>query len=93
MTYPLAGYLGAQFGLPKTLLVFAAIAAFGALLAIMLWPAQDPQALPHEHPDLPDDHPHVKAHGRSGHRHVYVIDDQHRRWPSPGQGPRTAPSR
>ena len=59
----------------------------------MLWPAQDPQALPHEHPDLPDDHPHVKAHGRSGHRHVYVIDAQHRRWPSPGQGPRTAPSR
>ena len=31
--------------------------------------------------DLPEDHPHLREHGLSGHRHPLVIDDLHRRWP------------
>jgi hypothetical protein len=36
--------------------------------------------LPHDHPDLPPDHPHLAEHGPQ-HSHAVVIDDLHRRWP------------
>ncbi|WP_121062815.1 MFS transporter [Chachezhania antarctica] len=80
-TYPLAGWLGATIGMSETLLVFAAIAALGALLAVRFWPARAPSVLPHAHPDLPADHPHLKAHGLQRHSHIYVIDDLHPTWP------------
>jgi MFS family permease len=86
ITYPVAGWAGEAFGLPVAMALLGVLAFAGAALAIYTWPKGDPMALHHEHPDLPPDHPHLqgsrnKAHG---HRHVFVIDDEHRVWPSHG---------
>jgi len=83
VTYPLAGLLGVALGLPVTLGILAVIAAFGVLLAIRLWPASDGVQVPHSHPDLPKDHPHLAAHS-SAHSHALLYDDLHPRWPAPG---------
>lgn len=82
LTYPLAGRFGASFGLDATFLLMAGLAALGVAAALRLWPAAEPEVLPHEHPDLPKDHPHLRDHGRSGHSHAVVIDDLHRQWPA-----------
>lgn len=84
LTYPLAGRFGAAFGLDTTFLLMAALAALGVVLALRLWPAAEPDAVPHAHPDLPADHPHLKEHGKESHRHSFVIDDLHPRWPRGG---------
>ncbi|MEV7215584.1 MFS transporter [Kitasatospora cineracea] len=88
LTYPLAGWLAAGAGLPVTALVLGALALAAALGAAALWPRHDPDALPHLHTDLPAGHPHLaEAHptpaGAWSHRHRYVIDRDHRRWPQP----------
>jgi MFS family permease len=83
-TYPLAGWAGQGLGLPATMILLGGIAALGAVVAIRVWPAADPQELAHDHPDLPTQHPHLRQHGRAPHRHVFVIDDEHRAWPSNG---------
>lgn len=85
LTYPLVGWVGAEFGLDTALWVMAVIAMAGAALAWRLWPRHDPEAIAHEHPGLPADHPHWQAHAadaRQQHTHDYVIDDLHVRWPS-----------
>ena len=84
VAYPVAGWAGENAGLPLTLLILGAIALGGAIVALILWPVDDTEVLAHEHPDLPNDHPHIQAHDAEGqHRHVYVIDDWHREWPRP----------
>jgi MFS family permease len=40
ITYPLAGWAGATFGLKPAALLLAAIAALGILMAIRLWPSE-----------------------------------------------------
>lgn len=82
ITYPLAGWLGAAAGMPATLLALGVLAALGVSLAFVLWPASEEEALPHEHPDLDADHPHI-AGGSRRHSHAFVIDDLHRHWPAP----------
>ncbi|WP_284179854.1 MFS transporter [Rhabdaerophilum sp. SD176] len=42
ITYPLAGWAGARFGLPVAALLLAIIAAGGVLAAIRLWPPEAP---------------------------------------------------
>jgi predicted MFS family arabinose efflux permease len=80
LTYPLAGWLGSAAGLVPTLLVLSAITFSGVLLARTVWPVSDDDVVPHRHPDLPSDHPHL--HGKhAGHAHAFVIDDLHHRWP------------
>jgi len=79
ITYPLAGWLGGATSMPTTLVALALIAAFGAFAAARIWPQGDPQMLPHEHPDLPADHPHLA--GSKRHTHAYIIDDLHAHWP------------
>lgn len=81
ITYPLAGWLGAVAGLDATFLALAALAAASVLCATRLWPVGDAAALPHAHPDLPQNHPHLADHAGS-HAHPVVIDDLHSRWPS-----------
>ncbi len=80
LTYPLAGWLSSAAGLIPTSLVLSAITVCSVLIARAVWPTSDDDVLPHRHPDLPSDHPHV--HGEhAGHAHAFVIDDLHHRWP------------
>lgn len=81
VTYPLAGWIGAGAGVSVAALVLAAIGATGLVAVLRLWPADDRTVLPHTHPDLPPDHPHLAGPGPH-HAHVLVIDDLHRRWPT-----------
>lgn len=80
VTYPLAGWLGATLGLAPVALILAVVAALALVLTWRLWPAADPEALPHDHPDLAADHPHLAQH-HAPHSHAFVIDDLHRSWP------------
>lgn len=80
VTYPLAGWIGSVVGLSAAAMTLAAIGGLGLVAALGLWPAADPQVVPHEHPDLPPDHPHLREHGEA-HSHPLVIDGLHRHWP------------
>jgi H+ antiporter protein len=80
-TYPAAGWLGARLGLPATFAALAAVAALAVVVAIRVWPADDPDEVEHEHASLPHDHPHLAGTGRQ-HRHAFVIDREHTAWPS-----------
>jgi hypothetical protein len=79
LTYPLAGWLGSSSGIVPTALVLAAITFGGVSLAFQFWPAADSDVVPHQHPELPSDHSHLRGEP-SGHVHAYVIDDLHHRW-------------
>jgi MFS family permease len=84
LTYPLAGWAGDALGMAAAMGLLGIVAAIGVVLAVRVWPRTDGAEIAHAHPDLAPDHPHLKAHGVSGHRHVFVIDDEHRAWPSHG---------
>jgi MFS family permease len=80
IAYPLAGQVGARLGLGAA---FAVLTLFGGAalgLAWVLWPIRDPDRLPHLHPELPPDHPHLREHEEPG-GHPYRIDRLHRQWP------------
>lgn len=81
VAYPMAGRFGAAFGLDTTFVVMGGLATLGVIGAFRLWPAKEADVLPHRHPDLPPDHPHLKEHGAGDHRHPVVIDDLHWHWP------------
>jgi len=86
VTYPVAGWAGYTFGLPMTMLILGTLALGGALVSLVVWPSGSAKTLTHEHPDLPANHPHFKQyHGKGkSHSHVFVIDDEHRAWPTHG---------
>ncbi len=70
LTYPLAGKLGAQIGLSKAFFMFALIALASTALALRLWPKHTEVLIPHRHPELPPDHPHLLEYGGNrDHRH------------------------
>jgi hypothetical protein len=82
VTYPLAGWVGVWAGLSPVALILAALGALALMLTRWLWPADDPEALGHQHPELPPSHPHLAEHGHgASHRHRLVIDSLHPRWP------------
>ena len=83
VAYPLAGQVGAIWGQSTAFFALAALAICGLGAALWLWPAQDPPTIKHEHPDLPENHPHRLQHveDRERHIHDYVIDDLHQTWP------------
>lgn len=86
VTYPLAGWVGASFGMSAAILALAMIAAGSIVLALLVWPSNDPEVISHHHHDLPDGHPHLDGatptdQGRR-HAHPYVIDEHHRSWPT-----------
>ncbi|KQV17497.1 MULTISPECIES: MFS transporter [unclassified Kitasatospora] len=80
LTYPLAGRLAAGAGLPVTAGLLAAIALAATVTASLTWPAGEPAAVEHLHPDLAIGHPHLAdaQPTPSGWRHSHVLD-QHRR--------------
>jgi predicted MFS family arabinose efflux permease len=84
ITYPLAGWAGAAFGLPVAAVILALIAGIAMAVAAWLWPVGDPEIVEHSHDGLPANHPHWNeglADGRNRHAHAYVIDDLHAVWP------------
>lgn len=86
LTYPIAGWAGQALGLPVTMAVLGILALSGVILALFIWPANEAKELLHAHPNLPLDHPHLQGYQGEGnhHRHVFVIDDEHRAWPTHG---------
>ncbi len=82
LAYPLAGQVGARAGMGAALGASAVLALVGALVAIAIWPREDPDIVAHRHDDLPADHPHLaEGHAEGEVRHPYVIDDLHAAWP------------
>ncbi|PZP91295.1 MFS transporter [Pseudorhodoferax soli] len=82
--YPLAGWAGANLGVPMTFVLLGVAALAATAVAFLLWPASDPEVVEHEHTDLPLDHHHLREYGhRAGarHAHEFWIDDQHLYWP------------
>lgn len=75
VTYPAAGFLGANIGLGPTFTVLAAGAALGTVAAVLVWPRHDPAELAHEHEAIEHAHgePDPIHHGP----HAAA-------WPAPG---------
>ena len=87
ITYPLAGWLGAKFGLATSFVALGTVAAAAVLLSMRLWPSDDLVELSHRHDELVEGNPHLAGKADSAdaareHSHAYVIDDEHQRWPS-----------
>lgn len=84
VAYPMAGQLAALVGLEPALLVLSGATVMVALLGAQVWPAADPVELLHEHPELPEHHPHLREEPAEGlrhrHSHAYYIDDLHTDW-------------
>ena len=83
LCYPLAGQIGAAFSQSAAFAVLTAVAALGTVAAALLWPGADPEVVPHDHKDLPPDHPHMREAHKGGQSaaHAFVIDDLHPQWP------------
>jgi MFS family permease len=80
--YPLAGQVGAHFGMGSAFAVAAGLAAIGTVTAFLIWPTSDPAIVPHSHDDLaPDDLHFQEEHLGGTAAHEFVIDDRHRHWP------------
>ena len=78
LTYPLSGWLMTALGAVPALIGLAGLAAMGIVMALRVWPGEDPAEVAHRHDNLPLDHPHLQGH--RVHQHPLVIDDQHPRW-------------
>lgn len=83
VTYPMAGWLSANAGLPASFTAMAVIAVLALIACVLLWrPSHDQTRVTHRHDDLPAGHPHLVLGQGDVHGHDYVIDDLHRRWPA-----------
>lgn len=81
ITYPLAGWLGVQFGLMGAFIVLGVMALISVVTAILLWPQQDEDRLQHTHHETTHGHYHYHdehhQHGHEGwegpepHRHTH----------------------
>ena len=85
ITYPVAGWLGARFGLATSFVTLGVVACAAVVFSARLWPANDPAELTHEHENLDADHPHLLVNDlrepSRQHAHAFVIDDDHQHWP------------
>jgi dipeptide/tripeptide permease len=82
IAYPMVGQVGAHVGFDAAFGAAAILAGAGVAIAVMIWPEDDPEIVPHVHDDLPADHPHLlEAHRGGDTQHVFQIDDLHPRWP------------
>ncbi|WP_338065774.1 MFS transporter [Oceaniglobus ichthyenteri] len=84
LAYPLAGWLATTLDLSVAFVVLGAACGATALVALWLWPANDPEQHTHAHPELPADHPHLRAVAPTGpghqHSHVFHVDELHPKW-------------
>ncbi|WP_059414353.1 MFS transporter [Cupriavidus basilensis] len=84
IAYPLAGQIGARYGMRAAFVVLACVSVVGFLAAWRVWPAEDREALDHEHPEGARFDEHLRegeATGPRRHRHAFTIDDYHPEWP------------
>lgn len=85
LTYPIAGWFGAKFGLSYTFITLAVLSGMAVLIAARLWPQSDPEVIEHTHQEIDPKHPHldgsIKIDGGNRHAHAYVIDSHHLEWP------------
>jgi MFS family permease len=72
IAYPLAGQLGAHFGIENTALFMGAAILFFTVMAALAWPKEDSRELPHAH--HPVDHGHLHTHGPH-HQHKHRGDE------------------
>ncbi len=90
LTYPVAGWVGQGAGMAAAMAALAAVGLVGLLAAYLLWPAHAERILLHSHPELAPNHPHLHHHESQdhsqaqSHAHAFVIDDDHRVWPTNG---------
>jgi len=88
LAYPAAGFLGSGPGVAPTMVLLGVAGLAATVLAARVWPGGRDAAIEHLHDDLPPDHPHLRDAVRTGrgwvHRHTFVIDDEHRVWPTQG---------
>jgi predicted MFS family arabinose efflux permease len=78
VSYPLAGWAGQALGMGMALLLLAGLGLVGIVVAWWVWPAGLCDAPEHTHPDLPEDHPHLRAYQGPVHAHPLILDDDHR---------------
>ncbi len=74
LSYPLAGWIGANMGLPSAFISLSLLGAIGALLAFYLWPADDVAELEHLHTEMT-------------HAHLHVHDEHHQHEHEGWEGP------
>ncbi|WP_147112301.1 MFS transporter [Tateyamaria sp. syn59] len=74
VTYPLAGWLSATFGLPVAFVVLSGLAGLSFCVAMLVWPAQDDRVILHDHPSL-------------NHAHLHVHDEHHQHAHEGWEGP------
>ncbi len=71
--YPLAGWLGAQYGVANSFWVMAGVAMLAMIGAVVLWPTKENDELIHEHPAI--EHSHWHSHSDDHHSdHSHEID-------------------
>src|SRR3546814_3200567 len=82
VAYPMVGQIGARAGMPAAFGGMAVLAVIGAVAALVLWPAHDPDEVPHGYDDLRAHHPHrCEAQAGTEPGEAFVIDDLHQRRP------------
>lgn len=88
LTYPIAGWGATLAGFATAWSILGVIATIGAVIALMIWPRRDPEALTHTHATATTDGSHlddaIAIHdGLMEHTHTFNIDQDHVRWPEP----------
>ncbi|KXO92898.1 MFS transporter [Tsukamurella pulmonis] len=86
ITYPIAGWLGSTAGFGSAFAVLAGLSVVGLLVAARAWPRRDPAELEHQHLASATASEHLvdavaMGDGLYRHRHPFVIDTEHVRWP------------
>ncbi len=78
--YPLAGWLGSEYGIVNSFWIMAVIALIAMLGAIKLWPIEESEALTHSHAALQHNHWHTHTSNpndaEDGHHsdHTHAVD-------------------
>ncbi|MEQ8395407.1 MFS transporter [Thalassobaculum sp.] len=75
LAYPMAGWIGADYGMTAAFATSAALVVIGIGGAATLWPRRDPADLPHTH--APIEHEHLHTHDDPHHQH------EHEGWEGP----------
>ncbi|WP_194836954.1 MFS transporter [Nocardia sp. XZ_19_369] len=88
ITYPIAGWLTTAAGFTATWVTLTALAGAGITVALRMWPRHDPEVVTHLHEIGTIDPARLADAVRVDdrfyrHTHAYVIDADHRRWPTP----------